>query len=91
MSSNKGKAMTKIGLWKCDICHTEYRSDRKTGNLYQDYNSNETVYIQLPGCDGISNSYPKTFNFQDTCYKCRAELREAIEKVIDSKLCSHEE
>ena len=92
MSSNKGKAMTTIGLWKCDICHKEFRSDRRIdGILYNDYDGNVSLTITIPGCDGISNVCPKIYTFKDTCLDCRIELCAVIEGLLERSHAGYHE
>ena len=78
--------MTTIGLWKCDICHKEFRSDRGIG-----FDDRSSLIITIPNCEGMANSIDKTYTFSDTCLDCRVELCAVIKGLLYSHTGHHEE
>ena len=62
--------MTKINVWKCDICKKEFRD------------GNTTVPLEINIPNGSGMEIPSNFVFEDTCRDCRGDLSLAIEKLI---------
>ena len=66
--------MTKINVWKCDICKKEFRPDDSG------YGSNAPLSINIPSASQWEIEH--NFDFDDTCVNCRTNLSIAIDKLI---------
>jgi hypothetical protein len=64
----------KIEILKCDLCHSEYRSD--TPNYSREIGN---IKLDMKGCYYIQKIYEK-----EVCSKCSKEINSAIYNVINS-------
>jgi hypothetical protein len=69
--------MTKIGIWKCEICKREFREQTN------EYGWNAPVSIKIEA--RLMYETQEYFNFADTCADCRQKLRDAINELILGK------
>ncbi len=66
--------MTKINVWKCDICFKIYGQNKE----WDDSNEPIDLYIPAPK-SGLPNLKIK---FEDTCGECREKIIDFINNIV---------
>jgi len=66
--------MSKIDAWKCDICGNEFRENQPCNENKFPLDLN--IYLGVFECTA-------KFDYEDTCWICRNEIKKAIENKIN--------